>query len=633
MRSRDVDRKWMARAVVLIAVLLAVVYLRGLGNPMLESDRTLLLDSPQLRGPGPAMSLFVSSPPVPEARGNVYAPVSGLSLATDRLLWGPSPSAWRITSLFLHGAASFLLFLLLLQMGVSGAVAVLAALLFALHPINTQAISVISSRGHILSGAFTLAAALFFVRALEKERPGWKRAAVPGDAWWALGLFAAGMFSGVEALAFPLVCLTWPWVAGRRYPHKIFYLGLIAVMGLYVVMGVIAGTPLDLGRGLWGGAAVIQGLRLIVAPAGQMVVHPMGILWSWGDPRFLAGIGVAVALLLVAVLLRGRRPTVPMVLAFLSCAVLAGLLAAAPHGALEEPGLYLATAAACAAAAGVLDSIGRNRAVRGAAVTALALSVAAVGIASSARCAVWSDPEQVWLEVLHKFPDYTPAKETLTAYYRRAGLTEKAAALVSPSEGGEHSEAVRLNNEGVALMDSGKFDEAATKLQQAVDMWPGFRDAHFNLGVVYHALGRPDSAEVHFRKTLEIDPSYANAHYNLAIVYDRAGDSARAEAEYREAVRLDPTHSKALANLGALEGRRGDVEQAIPLLERALQLDPGLLEARFNLALACEKVDLGRAREQWKIYLDLARARGVDPARIAQVEHRLEALSGDQSGD
>jgi tetratricopeptide (TPR) repeat protein len=626
MTKGSADGKWVARAVVLIAVLLAVVYLRALDNPLLESDRAVLLEGEHLGGPGSAVELFVSSGAESGSGTGVYAPLSGLSLATDRLLWGASPRGWRITTLSLHGASAILLFLILVRIGLSGTFALLAALLFALHPIHTQTINVISSRGHILSGTFTLAAVLFFARALGAERPGWRRNVVAADAWWSLGFFVAALFSGLEALVFPLVCLFWPWLAKRRYPYWSFYSGLGVALCAYLVLGVVAGAPLDLGRALWGGAAGFKVIQLVLVPVGQMVYHPLGVLWSWADGRFMAGLGLAAAIAVISVLARGRHPALPLCLGFTFCALLAGFLGFAREGVLEETGLYLVTAGVCGFVAAAFEYAGSVRILKQGLVVILVVFVAAAGFGSSARCAVWKDAERVWLEILEKHPSQMSALARLVAHYREIGLSEKAAALVAPKESDELSIAAQLNNEGVTLMDGGRLEEAAQKFEEAIRTWPDFGDAHFNLGVVYHSMGQADSAEASFRRTLEADPTYAKAHYNLGIICDRRGDFDSAEAEYRAAVRLDPLHAQGWANLGVLEGKRGRFEEAIPFLERALEIESGLLQARFNLAFAYERVDVERAKEQWRIYLDQARARGMNPATIEQIERRLQNL-------
>jgi tetratricopeptide (TPR) repeat protein len=620
------DGKWVTRGVLLIAVLLAAVYLRALDNPLTESDRAILVDGEQLRGPGPALEIFVSEGPISGAGGDLYAPLAGLSLATDRMLWGPSPRGWRITSLVIHGASCVLLLLILLRLNLSGAFALLGALLFGLHPIHTQTINLIISRGHVLSGAFTLAAVLFFLTALGAERPGWRKNAVPPHAWWSLGFFLAGLLSGSEALAFPLFCLIGPWLLGRRYPHPIFYLGLFVVTAVYAVMASVAGAPPEPARLLNGGAAALKGLRLIVAPYGQMVYHPLRVIWSWADVRFLTGLGLAAAFALASVLLRGRRPALVLWPAFVFCALLAAYPSLVIKGALEEPGLYLPAAALCGLVVSVFDSLGGLRRMRQGLAVVLAALVVAAGFGSSARCAVWKDAELVWLEILDRYPNHTLAREKLAEHYREMGLSEKAADLVSPTGDDAFSTAVKLNNEGVTLMDKGRLQPAVKKFREALEALPGFRDAHFNLGVVYHSLGRTDSAVVSFERALEADPGYAKARYNLGIVYERSGDLDRAEAEYRKAAELDPSHAQAWANLGALEGRRGRFREAIPLLERALGIDPALLQVRLNLASAYEKVDVERAKEQWRIYLDQARARGAPPEVLERIERRIESL-------
>ena len=619
------DGKWILRVVVLAAALAAVVYGGALDAPLAGPDKREVIDDYYLGAPGSAVKLFVSGRSDPASEVVRYEPLAGLSLATGRTLHGAGARGFRVISLLMHVLSTLLLFLVMKWFGVGPLWAGLAALLFAVHPLHTQAIMTLSARARLLCGLLTLGAVVAFCAPLSRAAAG-ERGARYSWLWVGIALFLAGLFAGQEALAAGLMLCLMPRVLGVRFPHAKFYAAAGVCLALYAAMGALGRGSLGLRDGYWGAASMLEGLSLIVFPSGQMIYHPISFVHSWADGRALGALGLALAAALAALTLRSRARSLSLALTFLACAIPACALTASRAGVLFEPGLYLLVAAACATLAALAELGSRLRRGRPVLAVALMALIGAGALGARARCSVWEEPERIWLEVLEAYPGDPLATMELAEYYRGAGFSEKAAALVSPSSEDAESRAVRLNNEGVALRDSGRTAEAARKFREAVDLWPGFRDAHFNLGVIYHGMGMTDSAEASFERAIAVDPFYAEARYNLGIIYDAAGDEARAEAEYREAVRLSPGHSRALANLGSLLAREGRTGEAIEILERAVEVDPGLPQARFNLALAYERVDVERAKENWRVYLELARQRGVNPMRIRQVEERLQSL-------
>ncbi len=619
------DGKWIFRVVVLAAALAAVVYGGALDAPLTGPDKREVIENYYLGGAGSAFKLFVSGGSDPASEGARYEPLAGLSLATGRTLHGAGPRGFRVVSLLMHVLSTILLFLIMRWFGVGPLWAGLAALLFAVHPLHTQAILTLSARARLLGGLLTLGAVAGFCAALSRAAAG-ERAARYSGMWIGVVLFLAGLFAGPEALAAGLLLCLMPRVLGVRFPHAKFYAAAGACLALYAAMGALGRGSLGLGEAHWGAASMLEGLSLVVFPSGQMIYHPISFVHSWADGRALGALGLALAAGLAALFLSSRARSLSLALAFLACAIPACALTVSRGDAFFEPGLYLLVAAACATVAALAELGSRLRGGRPLLAVVLMALIGAGALGARARCSVWKDAEGVWLELLEAHPGNPGATQELAEHYRDAGFSEKAAALISPSSEDAESRAVRLNNEGVALRDSGRTAAAAQKFKEAVDLWPGFRDAHFNLGVIYHGMGMTDSAAASFERAIAADPFYAEARYNLGIVYDTAGDEARAEVEYRRAVRLSPEHSRALANLGSLLARGGRTEEAIEVLERAVEVDPGLPQARFNLALAYERVDVERAKENWRAYLELARRRGVNPMRIRQVEERLQSL-------
>lgn len=115
--------------------------------------------------------------------------------------------------------------------------------------------------------------------------------------------------------------------------------------------------------------------------------------------------------------------------------------------------------------------------------------------------------------------------------------------------------------------------EAAAAYRRAIELSPGWIEAHINLGVALYLLGETENARGAFAAAVEIDDSNSLAHFNLGCALDELG-------------RLD---------------------EAIEHLEIALRLAPNLADAHFNLALALEKRrEKPLARTHWSQYLQHA---------------------------
>jgi Flp pilus assembly protein TadD len=110
--------------------------------------------------------------------------------------------------------------------------------------------------------------------------------------------------------------------------------------------------------------------------------------------------------------------------------------------------------------------------------------------------------------------------------------------------------------------------------------------AHNNLGKAYADRAQLDAAARRYRLAVRLSPDYVMAHYNLGTIFMQQGAVEQAIAELRTAVALDPTLAKAHNNLGSLLGGRGDVAQAVLHLREAIRLDPDDPLTQQNLGLA-----------------------------------------------
>ncbi len=107
----------------------------------------------------------------------------------------------------------------------------------------------------------------------------------------------------------------------------------------------------------------------------------------------------------------------------------------------------------------------------------------------------------------------------------------------------------------------------------------------------YYKDGQNIRAEKHLLKALELQPGFAEAHCNLGVILQAQSRLTEAKHHYQKALEADSIMVEALAGLGTLLCRTSQQKKGFALLEKALLLDPERSNARFNLAVAYHKTE------------------------------------------
>jgi Tfp pilus assembly protein PilF len=157
------------------------------------------------------------------------------------------------------------------------------------------------------------------------------------------------------------------------------------------------------------------------------------------------------------------------------------------------------------------------------------------------------------------------------------------------------------------LAAEGKPEEAATQLERAIELQPGYADVHCNLGVLYEDLGRKMDSRESFRRALKINPNYFRARVMLAKSYHDAGNTSRAveelEASFSAAQTFYIEHVKNL--IGMINGDE-PVEQRQQLFSRLLDERPSSAQVAKQIALeAIQNGDCDFAQAELKKALSL----------------------------
>lgn len=485
-------------------------------------------------------------------RGGLWQPLSWLSLAADRAVWGLDPFGFHLTALLLHAASSVLFYFICLRLLEGKAKpALLAALFFAVHPLRVESVAWATERKGLLSAFFFLLAFLAYLH---------------GRLRSALAAFALALCAKATALTFPLILLIHETYRARRRPDARALRTAVPFFALSagaLLLGVLAArvesligdiTPLGAS---WRVARVLYGLLFYplktLWPAGLSAYYPPlpwfdG--WSWPIAACALAVGAATAALWRV---RRTRPELAAIFAAYAVMMLPTV------GLIQQGQLY----AACdrfsyLSCLGFALLFGAGLA-RGRAATALAaVWLLALGASSWRQCAVWRDSYALWSAAQENAPG-----------------------------------ALALGEKGAALLTLGRTEEGISLLREATEGRRPQATAFVNLGVALSKLGREEEARAVWRRGLAASPSEelaallgrsrASELHNRANALAARGRVKAAEALYREALRLDPALSQSRVNLGNILARRGDYAGAAGLYRAALKIDPRSVEARANL--------------------------------------------------
>jgi len=655
--------RWRA-ACLLLAVVLA--YANSFRAPFLFDDAGAVVDNPTIRS---LASLDVLRPPA-DGSTTTGRPVVNLSFALNRALTGDGPAGFRAGNVLLHAVGALTLFGLLCRtLGQRDHLAFAAALLWALHPLQTESVVGIAQRTEVLCGLLVLVTLYTFARATDAAA-GAAGAAEARPRWLAGSLLACllGMATKEVMVVTPVLVLLYDrtfragsFRAALR-ERGAYYAGLAAtwllLLALLIAGGGGRGASAGFGLGvtpwtylLTQADALVCYLRLALWP------HPLVLDYGTGVAKSVADVwwqgGIVLALLAATAWALVRRPVAGFAGAW--CFVLlapSSSVVPLVTQTVAEHRMYLPLAAVVAGAVVVVSKWLGRRAGWG-----LAGAVVALGLATVARNHDYRSAVAIWTNTVAKAPRNARAHNNLALAWQEAGDGARAHA--------HYARAVELQpdyvsahyNWGVALLEQGAAADAVTQLEAAVRLAPEHVDArvnlgtalvraqrageavavleaalrvrpagdiHYNLGVAFLALGRRAEAAAQFEAALQREPRLAGAHAQLGRLAEAEGRGADAEARYNEALRLASDHTLAHARLGLLLARAGRFAGAAEHFRALTRLQPDNADAHANLGNAL--LGLDRPREAIASYEIALRLRPDDPRTRENIAIAHQAL-------
>jgi tetratricopeptide (TPR) repeat protein len=588
-------REWLLVAAVLVAV--GVAYGPAWNGGFLWDDAAHLT-RPELRSWHGLWRIWFE----PGATQQHY-PLVHSAFWVQHRLWGDNPSGYHLVNLVLHSGAAAMVALTLRRLSVPGAV--LAAAIFALHPVHVESVAWISELKNTLSAVLYLGAALAWLQFDEKRET---RAYLASLALFVLGLCSKTITATLPAA---LLLVHW-WRRGRPSWRRdvvplipFFVLGTAAgLFTIWVERNLVGaeGAAFDrtfIERGLVAGRAAWFYLGKLVWPAELVFIYPrwqvsQAAWWQYAYPA------AALATLAVLWALRGRWPgPLTGALFFLGTLFPAlGFFDVYPFlfSFVADHFQYLASLGIIAlAAAGVVRLLDRLPPWRRRAGQALCLvGLLTLAVLTWNQSHLYADRETLYRATIRGNPGCWMAYNNLSGALIARGAADEAIGLARTALQLKPDYPEAHNNLALALGSRGQVDEAISHYRKALDLDPTYAEAHNNLGFALAGKGDLETAIFQYRKALESDSGHAGVHYNLAMALVARGQARAALAHFRRAVELQPEFVPARNNLGILLARGGRLDEAIEQFRMALETDPTSAEVRRNLDLALAAAAKGR---------------------------------------
>jgi tetratricopeptide (TPR) repeat protein len=588
---------------LLILGCVLLVYIPALAGEFIWDDDVYIINSDVLRDLDGLRRIWLEPTSTPQ-----YYPLVHTLFWLEYQIWGLVPLGYHLVNVVFHGISAFVLWRVLLRLGVPGAW--LAAAVFALHPVHVESVAWITERKNVLSGFFYLWAAWAYLRFLSINGSDAGNFRANSVRYYRLTwlAFIAALLSKTVTASLPVALLLITWWKRRSIQWcDVVYLGPMLAVGM--VMGLTTaylekvhvgaqGVDWSLSfveRFLVAGRALWFYTGKLLWPVQLTFIYPRWqvsdvVWWQYLFP--LAAVIVIVSLIAFRARL-GRAPLVAVLFFVVTLFPALGFVDVYPfrYSFVADHFQYLGSLGIIVLGVGVVTNFVSRWAVG--ARTGIALLVLCVISALTWHQAkVYTSLESLWQDTIAKDPSSWMAHNNLAGLRMDAGRLDEAIKYYERTAELKPDHPNAPNNIGQIHLLRDEIDEAERWLVRAVQVDSDFAPPHVNLGLVYSKQGRSELAEEHFREAIAIRAGYHLAHYQLGLYLMRAGRIDEAVRSFETAVtlnRIDPIYRTQLA---IAMTRMGEGEQALEHFRAAVQRAPDDFAMHYNLALALRNFGL-----------------------------------------
>lgn len=565
--------------ILLLAFAVNAFYLRN--DSFFGDDYNFIINNIYIRSLRNIPAFFTTLAAGSSFRGTQvsYRPITTATFALNYYLGAFDPFGYHVFNLLVHLFNIVMVYLIVRHITRQDFLALATALVFGLHPINSEVVNYINTRSSSFSVSFYLLSLYLYMMKLSSGSRGKRALLLAGS----LVAFAAAMFTKELSITLPLVIMAYYLIFRKKRLGE----GIRETLLLYPPYFIISAVFLAVRYRLLKVEGLLQGAhhlyRNIYQPA-QIFLYQLKVLaypdlslyyLDFNPSAYLdlrSGLSLALILLMLAGLLAlhlwsKRKDVIFFIYLMLITALPTTIVEMKVNFSLIlDHRLYIMLVGASFLGAVLLHeaACALKRLFNIDDMKVYAACVLTAGMIYSAlyagRNSVWRNGVTLGQDLVARYPGHSSAHYVLGQGYMRSNDPFKAVAAfrkaieLNPSnESARVNVSSRVNIAGI-LVQEGFLDGAMEEYKQVIVYDPSNSNAHFGLGYIYGSKGLYEEAIREYEEGLAYNPMSLAARLNLAGIFLTNGLSTQAESEYRKALEIDPANAEALSKLESLGG-------------------------------------------------------------------------------
>lgn len=648
---------------IFILLLLSILaYINILGNGISYDDRDFLLNWPAVRDSKNGLSAFLSFPDLlagdlPSHHQGVYRPIRSIYYLLSLKIWGFQPFFFHLQAIIVHTLIVVFVYFTVRALSKKTFPAFATAVLFALHPIHTEAVTYTSASFDTLGIMFFFASFYFYVRSrLERSQK-------QSSLLLSILLAFLAFFTYEMTLTLPLLIIFYEIIFNKLGTKNIFkftdsitpFFLLLVLYGIVRVFLVKIGTRADYLGTLYQVASnqakiaspeiLLLYIRKLLFPFDLTVANDLPInvfnvfvkaveatgraeiVFNTAEKMaFLVPLSLILILLLIAVKILKNYPLTAFGIGWFAISLLP-VLNILPQGTtVAERFLYIPSFGFCLVLGWLIYKIPDinftlpKKAAQFLAVITFVSVCSLYMYLTITRNNDWRTEETIFLSALKIDPTSYIGNGALGTMmldqqrYSEAVNYFKKALDTAPY-------AFRTRHQlGLAYEKQNMLQDAEREYKEALKTDTKYYFANLGLGSVYRQQGKYTEALKEYQQVLEIVPDNFEARFNLAGMYLRLENLDEALKNYQLALNITPSYPQIYSNLAYIYEKQGDTEKAINAYNKSLELEPLNYYNNLNLGLLYQK------NNQPKLSLEYFKKALSIRSQNKELENRIKAL-------
>jgi len=554
--------------------------------------------------------------------GILYRPVSCLSFALNHYYGGLDVVGYHFVNIFIHLLSSIFLFLFIYHTlnlpslrpkyaSHAYSISLLATILWAINPMQTQAVTYIVQRMASLAGMFYIMSMYLYLRARVAEKTG-------GRLLYFLLCFVSfslALGSKENAAMLPLGILLYEILLIQEDTGQFLRKNMRAifiVFGVTLLLGLVylyyrggnifsfldeyGERPFSLTQRLLTEPRVIifyVSLLVYPVPNRLSIAHSIQISTSLLNPiSTFASILFIVGSIGILILIARKYPLVSFCFLFfflnhlIESSILALELVFEHRNYIPSMLFFVPVAIGLC---NLLELYAGKRTLRYIISVFITLLLMGLGHSTFMRNFTWKSEKSLWIDAVEKAPDQFRVHHNLGKYYQDYGYKEQAIseyekALNCPVVHRNDEEVLTYYNLGNLYTERGNYEKAKSLYQKAVLKNPNFSPALGNLASIYDKEGKASLADYYLRKAIEINPGDPYINFNMGLYYLNIGRPKKAVYHLNKSINKIELKKDALLYLGVAYKQMGWFGRATAYLQESAAMDPQNVTPHLHLA-------------------------------------------------